>query len=311
MKEDRTKNNKKKKLRKKRVKKPTKNGKGFIDKIIDKIPFELHVPSYQYCGPGDYKFHFPLKSFSNLIDNGKLEKRLRRGDPGINPLDAACKEHDIAYSKHSDSSERYIADKKLQEEAIKRVFAKDSSIGERATALGVAAAMKAKRSLTKIGKGFKRMKKKKKKKSSKNRNGRKSISFINLIKNAKVAIRKSKPEDVGSAIKVAVNSIKKSKKGRYVKTPRIIKLPTYSGGVLPLIPIFAGLSALGSIAGTASSIVGTINKVKNAQKQLDEDKRHNKAMEMISIGKKNGSGFYLSPNKSGRGYFLTPHLKNH
>lgn len=35
----------------------TQRGKGLINKIIDKLPFELHVPSYQYCGPGDCK-HF-------------------------------------------------------------------------------------------------------------------------------------------------------------------------------------------------------------------------------------------------------------
>lgn len=39
----------------KRPKKCTKSGKGFLDKIIDKLPVELHVPSYQYCGPGDYE----------------------------------------------------------------------------------------------------------------------------------------------------------------------------------------------------------------------------------------------------------------
>lgn len=38
-----------------RKKSSFKCGTGFIDKIIDKLPFELHVPSYQYCGPGDYK----------------------------------------------------------------------------------------------------------------------------------------------------------------------------------------------------------------------------------------------------------------
>lgn len=31
----------------------TKRGNGLLNKIIDKLPFELHVPSYQYCGPGD------------------------------------------------------------------------------------------------------------------------------------------------------------------------------------------------------------------------------------------------------------------
>lgn len=38
-----------------------KRGKGIIDKIIDKLPFELHVPKYQYCGPGVF-FLLPLKN---------------------------------------------------------------------------------------------------------------------------------------------------------------------------------------------------------------------------------------------------------
>lgn len=235
-----------------------------------------------------------------------MQKRLAQGDPGINPLDAACKEHDIAYQNHSDSFERSIADKKLQKEALKRVLAKDSGICERATALGVAAAMKAKRALTKTGKGLRSRKKKK----TTTKKQKTNISLSNLINNARAAIRKSKPEDVGSAIRVAVKSINKCKKGRHIKKPRIIKLPTYSGGVLPLIPIFAGLSALGSIAGTASSIVNTINKVKNAQKQLAESKRNNQAMETISIGKKNGNGYYLRAGTSGRGFYLAPQSKN-
>lgn len=30
----------------------TKRGKGIIDDIIEKIPFEMHVPAYNYCGIG-------------------------------------------------------------------------------------------------------------------------------------------------------------------------------------------------------------------------------------------------------------------
>lgn len=271
-----------------------KRGKGFIDRVIDKLPFELHIPSYQYCGPGT-----------------KLEKRLARGDPGINPLDAACKEHDIAYSKHKSSEERYLADEKLMKESLKRAFAKDSSFPERASALAISAAMKAKTSLTKMGAGLKRrsnLKKKKKGKCSKKKG--KQLSFASLIKNAKVAIKSSKPENVDSAIKVAVDSIKKSKRGKRIKTPRTIKLPTFSGGVLPLIPIFAGLGALGSIVGSATGIVKAIRQVKNAQQQMEENKRHNQTMEEIAIRNKSGRGFYLRPSKKGNGFYLAPYAKN-
>lgn len=111
---------------KKNIKKPTrkskgearktiKRGRGLLDTIIDKIPFEMHLPTYQYCGPGT-----------------KLAERLARGDAGVNKLDAFCKEHDIAYATHRNSRERYIADKKLGSAAMKRVFSKDANLGERA-----------------------------------------------------------------------------------------------------------------------------------------------------------------------------------
>lgn len=61
-------------------------GKGFVNNLINKLPIELHLPGYQYCGPGT-----------------NLKKRLARGDPGINELDKACKEHDIAYSQKKNS----------------------------------------------------------------------------------------------------------------------------------------------------------------------------------------------------------------
>ena len=43
------------------------------------------------------------------------------GDPGINPLDSACKEHDIAYSRNRENIQaRNEADKILAEKAKKR-----------------------------------------------------------------------------------------------------------------------------------------------------------------------------------------------
>lgn len=238
----------------------------------------------------------------------KLDRRLARGDPGINPLDVACKQHDIAYTEHPGSDDRYFADKTLQKEAMKRVFAKDASFGERATALGVAAAMKAKRTLTS---------RRKKTTGSGLVNGgkcskKKQISFQKLVRDAKIAIKRSKPENIESAIRVAVASVKKQKRGKKVEKPRVIDLPSRSGGVLPLIPIFAGLSALGTIVGTTTSIISSLNRVKEAERMLNENRRHNQTMETIAIGnKKSGSGFYLSPHKAGDGFYLSPFPKNH
>src|SRR5436190_936048 len=99
-----------------------------VNRAIDALPIELHLPGgYQYCGPGT-----------------KLKERLARGDTGINKLDQACKEHDIAYSKNSDSSKRSIADRALAEKAWQRVTSSDASVGERTAALAVTAAMKGK-----------------------------------------------------------------------------------------------------------------------------------------------------------------------
>lgn len=110
---------------------------GVVNKAIDSLPIELHlIGGYQFCGPGT-----------------KLKERLARGDQGINKLDQACKEHDISYSKYSDSEHRNIADRALAEKAWQRVKSSDASIGERTAALAVTAAMKAK---TAIGGGNRR-----------------------------------------------------------------------------------------------------------------------------------------------------------
>jgi len=112
-----------------------KSGCGLLNRTINALPFELHIPGYQFCGPGTH-----------------LEKRLARGDQGVNPLDAACREHDIAYSRSNDLAERHVADRILGVQARKRITAKDSTLGEKIAATAVWTAMKAK---TKIGMGMK------------------------------------------------------------------------------------------------------------------------------------------------------------
>jgi len=72
----------------------TTKGCGFLNHAINALSIELHIPGYQFCGPGTY-----------------LEKRLARGDRGINPLDAACREHDIAYLQSKNFTKRHVADK--------------------------------------------------------------------------------------------------------------------------------------------------------------------------------------------------------
>lgn len=238
-----------------------------------------------------------------------MSERLARGDKGINGLDELCKTHDIAYSENKDSSQRRVADKELAKGALKRVFAKDSSLGERTASLFVATAMKAKAGLSKLGMGLGVRKKSKKSKCSKN------VSFTALVNDARRGMKKSKSRTIDAALKAAIHSAKKAKKGKRVKVPRIIKVPNITGGVLPLLPIIAGLSAIGSLVGTAAGAVKTIKEIKNASETLKENKRHNLAMEK-KLGSglylrtmKKGGGLYLSPKRmsSGRGLYLRPH----
>jgi hypothetical protein len=100
------------------------------------------------------------------------------------------------------------------------------------------------------------------------------------------------------ALRAARVAIKKAGGRKNVRIPRIIPFEAKSGGIIPLIPIFAALGALGSLAGGAGGVAKTIIDAKNAQKKLEEDHRHNKAMEAL------GKGLYLRRNKRGYGLFL-------
>lgn len=215
-------------------------------------------------------------------------------------MDELCKEHDIAYANNKDSSERRKADKELASGALKRVFAKDSSFGERAASLFVTAAMNAKTGLSKLGMGIPCLKKKSKKKK-----GPKEISFDALVRDARNGIKKSKAKTIKTAIKAALRHAKKAKKGKNVKVPRIIKVPSISGGVLPLLPILAGLSTIGSLVGATSGVIKTVKDIKNAKALLEENKRHNRAVEQ-----KIGAGLYLGTRANGRGLYLRSSQKS-
>lgn len=119
----------------------TYSGSGIINTLITKLPFEAHLPGYSFCGPGT-----------------KLKKRLARGDAGINPLDAACREHDIAYEENKNLDSRHKADEILQQKAFERARCKDARFSEKVAAMTVGTSMKIKR---KLGMGLKRVGKKK------------------------------------------------------------------------------------------------------------------------------------------------------
>ena len=223
---------------------------------------------------------------------------MARGDPGINRLDSACKEHDIAYSQNRENiGRRNAADKILAEKSWNRVLATDSGLSEKAAALAITTIMKAK---SKLGMGFKQKKRQKKKNISK----RKRVMLRNIVDAAKKSMIPS--NDAHATIKDALKSARKAVKragGRsHVIPPRILPLPTKVGGFLPLIPLFAGLSALGALTGGAAGIAKAVNDASAAKEQLTEAHRHNRAMEEKNIGK----GLHLKPYRQGLVLYIQP-----
>lgn len=117
-----------------------KDGSGVVNTLINKLPFELHYPGYQFLGPGS-----------------NLKKRLARGDRGVNELDRLALQHDLKYAENQDDlSARHQADYELENGAWKRVTAPDAKVGERVAAYITTNLMKIKR---KLGMGLKRKKK--------------------------------------------------------------------------------------------------------------------------------------------------------
>lgn len=86
-----------------------------IDNLIDNLPVELHIPSYQYLGPGT-----------------RVKERVARGDAGKNLLDVAARDHDLAYLYNEN---RRLADITLTRRAFSRLLASDSETEEKAAAL--------------------------------------------------------------------------------------------------------------------------------------------------------------------------------
>lgn len=105
-----------------------KTDKDFLNSLINRLLFEIHVSRYNYCGPST-----------------KLEERLWLDQQGINTLDKAFKNHDIMCFNTKDLDTRHKADKVLENRAMERVKAGDSS--EETVAYGVVNVMKAKQKL--------------------------------------------------------------------------------------------------------------------------------------------------------------------
>jgi hypothetical protein len=200
---------------------------------------------------------------------------LARGERGINSLDELARSHDIAYEKSNLLSDRQRADAILEDQAWEVFKSPKTGLKEKAASWLVTTAMKAKR---KLGAGCR---------------------FKCAVSAAKKSIKNKKGEyDVMKLAKTCVAAAKKAiLRKKKTKTPRIIPIPK-KGGVLPLIPIFAGLSALGSLTGGIASVVKTVNDMKSDRNVP------------IHLGK----GLYLAPYKNntyqiqkGNGLYLAPY----
>lgn len=126
---------------------------------------------------------------------------------------------------------------------------------------------------------------------------RKTIRFRDIVRAARVRNLSS----IGNASSVALRKAKRfvSTLDKMPHSPRILHLPK-TGGFLPLlVPLMAGLSAVGSLAGGASAVAKAINEARDAKARLEEMKRHNLKLEEQKIG----SGLYIKPYKQGYGIY--------
>lgn len=106
-----------------------------------------------------------------------------------------------------------------------------------------------------------------------------ACGFKAAIRATKNVLKKNINEkDLLKLSKKCVAVARKTFKNKKTKVPRTIAIPK-KGGVLPLIPIFAGLSALGALTGGVANVVKMANEFnRNSPSHL-------------------GKGLYLSPYK--------------
>ena len=70
-------------------------GGSFLNTLINKLSFEMHLPGHNCTGPG-------TKLYKRLNQNGTPKEWSK----SINRVDNAAYHHDLCYSKHDDSKTR-------------------------------------------------------------------------------------------------------------------------------------------------------------------------------------------------------------
>ncbi|KAK7573579.1 hypothetical protein V9T40_010770 [Parthenolecanium corni] len=265
---------------------------GILNSVIDSLPFPLHAPGTNYLGPGT-----------------PLAYNLRTGVKPTNKLDEAAMRHDIAYSLSKDLKDRHAADKILQKEAWARFKANDASKLEKLYGLATAGTMKLKRTL---GAGMGSSGKRSTvtyQKTAVNVDDADLARINNAIaqKSATtltIRYKRTKNSVVGETSLPLTNSqvtrLKRAReKRRNVKinlsAAQIAYLTSHNktGGFLPV----AALAAIPAIAAVGSFITGGVSAYNNKKandRLIDEQIRHNKAMESLNSGK--GIYIYKKPS---------------
>jgi len=295
-----------------------KQGGGLVNSLIDNLPLELHVPGYEYLGPGT-----------------NLDLKLSQGVKPKNKLDEAAQNHDIAYARSSDVDKRHEADYKLQEDAWKRVIADDSDIGEKAAAYLTTNAMKVKRWL---GAGIKYPINLDEKEQKLILEGIKLKKPITLDLDHEQLIRTKNSVMNETYLPLSTYQIKQIKKGVKQKKPIKLQLKVpqleyinennKTGGFLPAL-----LEALPIISAIATNLVNAYNN-KKANNKLVEERIQSNRTEKENLGyglvsdfinhyknvqaaeKKLGKGFYANPMRArnketeGQGFYINSKKKN-
>lgn len=115
-----------------------------INKFINKLPVELHLPRHAFTGPG-------TKVDERLIELNKFKKgtinpkqcKFKRCSVPLNRIDEAAMAHDIAYNNTTSKEDRWPADKALMNTAF-QVLKKPKNLREKMDARFVYRLMSAK-----------------------------------------------------------------------------------------------------------------------------------------------------------------------
>ena len=82
------------------------------------------------------------------------------------------------------------------------------------------------------------------------------------------------------------------------KSLKEIREQEKEGGIFPLIPIFAGLAAAGSIAGGTAAIANAYDSKKSQDAQLEQERAHDTRVEQLL----KGEGLQLPEYQKGNGF---------